>query len=377
MATKNIISDDIKLLLHQKGNTCISIILPLHIMAIDQKADKIRLAKTVKGVCDQLKNDTSEKLITSLNSLTEQILFNRNDQGIGLYVSEAVAFYSTFPFAVAEIISVDKRFRLKEMLQKEQYAVPYAILNIDEHEIRLFTGILREVNEIRNGEFPMIYEDTYDYQPAACTTPRAGYAHVKSFEKEIFYIEKIRHEAFIREADDRLRNYLQNSEVLLLCGVRRHTSVFLNRTIHANKIIGVLNGNFNRCDEAEFTAMAWPYVEAYIYEKIVDEVSEFTDKIGEGLAEEGIVPVWEAIVSGRGETLLIEKNYQKKGFLTSSDSWELLLQAPKRKYYTLEDAVNNLLEIFLEKNGKVVLTEGGMLNEHQHIALITRYRYFS
>lgn len=379
MAVNQTISEEIKLLLDQKGNTCISIVLPLHNLTIDQKADKIHLAKAVKEICDQLKTtiEPSEKIITSLNGLVEQIEFNRNDEGIALYASEAIAFYSTFPFTVTETVAIEKSFHLRELLLKEQYAIPYNVLYIDEHEIRLYTGKLRQLKEIRNGEFPMIYEQDYEYQPASHTTSMAGYAHVKNFEREKDQIDKIRHEAFIQQADDQLHKYLQNSEVLLLSGNTRYTSAFLNRTTHADKIIGVVNGNYNRFDETVFAGMVWPSIEACIYERMIDEIGEYNEKIGEGLVEEGISAVWDAVCNGRGETLLVEKSYQVKGYLTNHNTWQLFLQAPGRKHTVLQDAVNSLLEMQLEKKGKVVFTEDGMLNEHQHIALVTRYRYFS
>jgi hypothetical protein len=379
MAAKQTIGDELKFLLDQKGNACISIVLPLHNLTIDQRADKIHLTKAVKEVCQQLKNsaEVSEKLINQLNNLADQIEFSRNDEGIALYVSEAVAFYSTFPFTVAEIIAVGKSFRLKELLLREQYSIPYNLLYIDGHEIRFYTGKLRQLKEVRNGEFPMIFEETYEYQPASHSTTLAGYGHLKSFERDKNNIEKIRHEAFIQQADDQLHKYLQNSEVLLLCGTTRYTSAFLNRTAHASKIIGVLNGNYNQLTDAEFSKMIWPFIEACIYEQMVDEISNYSEKIGEGLAEEGIVPVWDAVSAGRGQTLLVEKNYRVKGFLADLNPWQLFLQAPQKKHTVLEDAVNNLLEMLLEKNGKVVFTEDGMLNGHKHIALVTRYTYFS
>ncbi|HTM92939.1 MAG TPA: hypothetical protein VL095_10990 [Flavisolibacter sp.] len=380
METKQTVNEEMKLLIGQKDDTCISIILPLHHLTIDQKADKLHLSKAVKEVCDRLQTinaEASDGFISSLHKLMDEIEFDRKDEGIALYVSETISFYTTFPFAVAETIAIEKSFRLKELLLKEQYAIPYNLLYLDEHEIRLFTGKLGELKEIRNGEFPMIYEANYEYQPPSHSSSLAGYPHVKSFEREKTQVEKFRHEAFIQQANEQLHNYFQNSEVLLLCGISRYTSAFLNRTAHAGKIIGVLNGNYNRFDEAEFARMTWPSIEAYIYEKTVDEISEYNEKIGEGLAEEGIIAVWDAISSGRGETLLVEKNYAVKGYLANSNPWELLLQPPKRKHTVLEDAVNRLLEMLLEKNGRVIFTEDKMLESHGHIALITRYGFFS
>ena len=378
MPAKQTISEEVKMLLDQKGNTCISVVLPLHNLTVDQKADKLHLEKAAREICEKLRTEgieSADKLITTINGLLQQVEFNRNDEGIGLYVSEGTSFYSTFPFTVSENIVIDKSFRLRELLFKQQYSIPYNLLYLDDKEIRLFVGELGELKEIRNDEFPMLYEEKYEYQPASHSSSLAGYAHVKSFEKDKPAINKIRHEAFIHQADDQLHKYLQNTELLLLCGVTRCTSAFLNRTAHAEKIISVLNGNYNRFDETDFARMAWPSIEAFIYKQMIDVVGEYNEKIGEGLSEEGIVPVWDAVSSGRGDTLLVEKNYRVKGYLANHDTWQLFLQAPKRKHTVVEDAVDNLIEMVLEKKGKVVFAEDGMLNEHQHIALITRYNF--
>jgi hypothetical protein len=380
MPAKQIIDDELKLLMKQKGKICITIILPLHNLTTHQKADRLRLEKAVKETCLELESintDESKKIVSRLKNLVCEIKFNRSDKGIGIYVSEDMGLCFTFPFPVSENIAIDKNFSLRELLLKRQYSVAYWILYIDEKEVRLYTGKLNQLHEIRNGEFPMLYSDEtgYEYQPPSRGSSLAGSAHVKSFEREKHAIEKIRHEAFIREADALLKKYLKEAEVLLLCGTGRYTSAFLNRTLYADRVISVLNGNYNRYDEREFCGMAWPSVNAYIYEKMVDEISEYNEKIGEGLAEEGIVPVWEAVYEGRGETLLVEKSYQVKGYLTDQVTSRLTLKIPKKNYVALEDAVNNLLEMMLEKNGRVVFTEDGMLSDHRQIALITRYRY--
>lgn len=379
MSVKQAISEELRLLLDQKGKTCVSIILPLHNLTIDQKADKIHLEKAVEEVCEELNNnypEASKKIVSSLHHLQQQVKFNRNDEGIGIYASEELSFYTTFPFFVSENLLVDTCFRIRELLMREQYAIAYNILYVDAKEIRLFTGKLKQLQEIRNGEFPMIYEDEYEYQPSSRTTSYAGESHVKSFEKDKGALDKIRRESFIKQADEILHKYIEQSQVLVLCGTTRYTSAFLNRTTHADKVVTVLNGNYNNYSEIDFASMVWPSVDAFIYEKMVDEISNYNEKIGEGLAEEGITAVWDAVCNGRGETLLIEKSFEIKAFTTNQNSWHLLLQPPQKQHTELKDAVNSLLEILLEKKGRVVFTENGMLSDHQHIALITRFHYF-
>lgn len=377
--TKHSLSEEIKMLLKENGKTCISIIIPLHHLSAGQTADKLHLEKAIKEVTDQLaENNTAEnqEIINSLTRLKEEISFNRNHLGLGLYVSADQAFYCTFPFLVAESSTVDTNFRVRELLMREQYSLAYHVLYVDEKEVRLYEGKLKELKEIRNGEFPMIYDESYEYQSPSRSTSYAGEAHVKSFEKEKNEMIKKRHEEFLNQADDLLYKYLKNSEALLPCGNKRYTSAFLNRTVHAGKVIAVLNGNYSRFNEAEIADMVWPSIEAFIHEKMLDEIGELNEKTGEGLVENGLLPVWEAVCNGRGETLLVEKNFQVKAYLANHNSWQLHLQVPQRKYTVLDDAVNNLVLIALEKNGRVLFTDDGMLNRYHRVALITRYQYF-
>ena len=90
------------------------------------------------------------------------------------------------------------------------------------------------------------------------------------------------------------------------------------------------------------------------------------------MTEEGILSVWDAVTEGRGLTLLLERDYHIQGFLQET-SEILHLKPPKEPHIVLNDAVNELINRTLEKNGKLILVENGMLRNHQHVGLITRY----
>jgi Bacterial archaeo-eukaryotic release factor family 3 len=161
--------------------------------------------------------------------------------------------------------------------------------------------------------------------------------------------------------------------VLVLCGMRSHVSAFINRTLHAGKIVSVFYGNYSRFTESDFSTMTWSSIKAYVEERTIDELNEYYEKIGEGMTEEGIISVWEAIAAGRGETLLVEINFQEKGFLEDLNSWQLYLHPPRRSYVELQDAVNELMAITLSKDCRLVFVEDGMLKRYQRIALVTKF----
>lgn len=374
--TAGIILSEWKSMLATQNKVCVTIILPLHHFIVNGKMDQRHLQKAILTAGDQLKilyPEQEGKFMESLTVLSREIEFDFSMDGIGIFVSTDFKGYTYFPFNVAEKLVVDNNFDVADVLYKQQFELPYYVLHLDEHNARLYYGCLRNLEEVVSEAFPLPYEDDYQYQPVTPGASLSGSAHTKSFEKDKHGLEKVRFEKFLHQVDEMIHDYFKTDEVMVLCGVKRNTSAFMNRTAHAAKIISVINGNYGWFSKSDMGAMTWPHVHAFIHEKMLDEISEYEEKIGEGLAEEGMLPVWEAAVAGRGLTMLVEKDFAIKGYVDARDNYQFSLQPPKRKHLVLTNAVNELAGIIWEKKGKVVFVENGMLRHHHQIALITRY----
>jgi hypothetical protein len=374
--TSGIILSEWKTMLTNQDKACVTIILPLHRFIANGKMDQKHLQKAIHTAGEQLKVRYPEyeaDFLESLNALSREIEFDFSMDGIGIFVSTDFKAYTYFPFNVTEKVVVGNNFDVTDVFYKQQLELPYYVLHLDEHHARLYYGCLRNLEEVVSEAFPLPYEDDYLYQPSTPGASFSGSAHTKSFEKDKHGLEKVRFEKFLHQVDEMIHDYFKTDEVMVLCGVKRHTSAFMNRTAHAAKIISVINGNYDWFSRADMGAMTWPHVHAFIHEKMLDEISDYEEKIGEGLAEEGMLPVWEAAVSGRGLTMLVEKDFAVKGYVDARDAYQLSLKPPKRKHRVLENAVNELAGIVGEKKGKVVFVENGMLRHHHQIALVTRY----
>jgi hypothetical protein len=82
--------------------------------------------------------------------------------------------------------------------------------------------------------------------------------------------------------------------------------------------------------------------------------------------------VWPMAHEGRGSKLLVEQDFHYPAQVDDS-GLRLLPEGGARGLQTLDDAVDDVIATVLEKGGKVVFTDPGMLGVHQHIALILRY----
>jgi hypothetical protein len=285
-----------------------------------------------------------------------------------MYLSENNRYWTAFPFPVMEKIIIGPRFDLRDLLFRQQLAIPYYVLQLQEKSAHLYTGNLDQLTEVTT-DFPIDLSDDYEYDPPSRSTSLAGDAHVKNFEKDKFSLEKKRTEAFFHQADELLNDYLKE-EVLIICGTKRSCSSFLNRSRHGSNVISVIHGNYSA---HELAGLAWSAIRSATFEKMLDALGIFEEKTGEGKAESGLVPVWEAVAEGRGRTLLVEKDLQLSAFLDAGFSDQLYLRQPKHPFIHLPDAVSALIESMLDKNGKVVFMENGMLQKYGGVALVTRY----
>lgn len=373
---KPVFSEELKTLLNEKSTICVSIILPLHDLSASQRTDKLHLSKAIKEVNDLLSRQTSEAaegIVNVLRKLQDEIILQPNDKGIGIYVSQELAFYTTFPFEVTEKKVIDKSFHLKELLVKEQYSLPYTLVYIDEKEIRLYNGKTGKLSEVKNEEFPMCFAEALEIQLPLVNSFFARNTYLKSFDRNKNEKLEEHHKSFLRTASEKLHSYIQNSEVLILCGVRKYLSEFMYHTGQTNKPMIIFYGNYSRFSETDFAEMVWPSVKNHIDEKLPAQLNTYYEKLAEGKTEEGILHVWNAIICDRGETLLIEKNFEVEGFIEHQNPSHLYLHAPKNPHAVLLDAVDAIIKMALEKDIKIVFVEDGMLNRNMRIALVTKF----
>jgi hypothetical protein len=78
-------------------------------------------------------------------------------------------------------------------------------------------------------------------------------------------------------------------------------------------------------------------------------------------------------MSGKGNVLVVEKDLSIPGFTAEDDPYHLRLQPPTGQHRILTDAVDDLIELVLEKNGEVRFVGNGMLARFNGIAMINRY----
>ncbi|MBZ5858070.1 baeRF3 domain-containing protein [Flavihumibacter profundi] len=376
MLNEKLPGEDLISLQKEKGKICISIIVPTHKTSPERRIDELAVTRAVKSATEYLNYkypDTDTKpLLRSLEELVQEIDYTHNSEGIGLYVSPGFKLSVKYPFPIEEKVIVGESFEVRDLLYKQNFANPYFVLLLSEKGVHLLEGSWSQLSEITDKNFPRKYTEEYIYSKPSKPTSYSGYTHEKGFEKDKSELIEIRAKDFFREADELLKDYLIGETPLVVVGVEKELSWFEDISKHRQHIIKKIHGNYAHSNPKQIADIVWPEMLAHFEQKRNDLIKDFVEKLGTHLGTSGIQDVWQAAKEGKALKLLVEKDYRCPGF-TDKEGYHLYLRPPEKTHNILADAVDDLIEMVLNKNGQVYFTENGSLSDYEKIALITRY----
>jgi hypothetical protein len=366
--------ETLKRLQSEKGNICVSVIVPTHRTSPDRRTDPLNTQKAIEKaeglMMMKYPADIVVSLTKKLKELFLQIDFDHNEDGLGLFVSPNIQLQTSFPFPVKEKIIVGDSFGIRDVLYKENFSDPYHVLLLTEQGARLFYGSLNFLEETIDSQFPLHYEDDYIYNPPIRTTSYAGQAHVRSIEKDKSELEAIRYSSFLHLVDTFLDQYLLNNDALIVLGVKKNLALYEKISRHQQKLVGKIAGNYSHLNLKQLSDLVLPVIFGYQQDIRAKLIEEFREQHTRGKG--GIQDVWKAAIERSAFKLLVEKDYSCAGFL-DADKKHIYLKPPQKPHTKLADAVDALIELILEKEGHVYFVENGLLKDYGRIALITRY----
>lgn len=359
-----------------EAQPCISIVVPLPgTSSQGKKAALLSIEKTIQKAGDFLQNmypTQAEKLQASLHELLDSFDNNYDPtaEGAGFYVSPVYSKLILFPFPVREKVQIAETFAIRELLYLEHYAINYLLLHINEKKVQCYKGSLNRLEEIRDHNFPRQFHDDYEYSRPAQSSSYGGYAGVKGFERDKTVIAASRLKSFYREADQALTSYLGELP-LIIAGPKKDIACMQETTRHKKNIIASINGNYTNVTIKELQDRVWPVVKSWIDDKEHAAILDLIQKKGQHRAVDEIRNVWFAVKEGKAYKLLVEKDYACPAFVDNKTG-KVHLKAPKSDHRIIMDLVDDIMKMVIKEGGEIIFMKNGALDEHGHIALITR-----
>jgi len=361
---------------NETGKICVSIILPTHKLSPERQTDKVTVSKAIEKARKLLHENFGvyhlEPIVQSMNDLFNEIDFDHNEEGLGLFVSETNRLMVKFPFPVSEKVIIGNHFEIRDLLIAEKYNTPYLVLIINEQVVKLFRGEMDRLLEVKDDHFPAGYTDDYEYNPPTKASFHSGSSVVEQFEKDKSAQQAIHFKNFLQKTDKKLAPYLAKNMEIMVMAPKKELAWFNSVTSHFEKIITSIHGNFQHDSLTEIANLCWKEMKKHLDKTSLMEFEQFREKIGQKHAVFGVDEVWKSAKEGNALKLLVEKDFMFTGY-TDEQEYELHGSPAGKNDKVLPDAVDELIRIVLDKNGGVCFTENDQLKDFNRIALITRY----
>jgi len=369
-------TSDIDLMLAEKGNPCVSIVISTHQYTKDRMQNPELIQKAILKARKQLANSAWPKekvrqLENRFNLILERIDFIRLQEGLAIFISPNILKVYLLPFPVKEKVIVGHSFEIRDLVYYAQFLRPYYLLAVSKKKTRLFKGTGRDLQELTNDDFPRDYVEEYEYARPSLGSPSSP--SLKAFEKDKSVVQETRLKSFLKSADQTLDKYLKGDALLFVAGVAEETASFEKVTQHLEKLAGKIDGNYDFDAIHPLAETAWKKMKDVVRASNEELLVRLQDEIGRKLAAVGIRHAWTAANEGKGLILLLEKDYDVMAYHYPDDRSEIFLSSPGGKTEVIVDAADDLIEIVREKGGAVVIVENGELDKFQHVALLLRY----
>lgn len=357
---------DIRLLQAVRHYPSVTITLPTHRTSPDNKQDPIRVKNLVTEATNRLLGEFArrevEPILSRLEALVNDIDYRYTLDGLALFVNRDIGRMFMLPFTLPERVVVDETFWTRGLVFALNRTPRYWVLALSEQPTRLFEGVREHLQEITDEGFPMTH-----------TGPggERGLPDDPAVNRSAYRDE--RHRQFFRQVSAALTPFITDDPLpLALVGVDRYLAFFREVSPHASAVITTLTGNHDTTPAHELGKLVWPLVEQNLAIRRAEALKALDAAVGAQKYASTLGEVWRFAHEGRVDVLLVEEDYHQ-AVQVASDGMTLTPVDDPALPGVLDDAVDEIIAVVLDKGGRVVFVDNGALPQHQRIATILRY----
>jgi len=351
------------------GEFNVSLIVPVDHESFDKEVNRNRVKEAIKEGGNRILDQRPdfEFLIDKMHRLYLGIDWSHPKGGIGIFVSPAVSELVYFQLPVTEKIIVGDEFETRDLVYELTQSEKFLTLIISKNQTRLFRNHGNRIEEIENESFPLRYVEEFDFaKPPSRIRSSEGVEETR--------VKETREKDFLRKVDKHLDLYLQKENLpLVVGGTREVLSLFDEITSHHKSIAGKIYGSWDYNTAHEISAAAREEILLWHQQEKEMLISSLREAVGAHKCVWGVADVWQAAIEGKCDTLVVEKDYMRPAMM-DSELFTIHLDGKTKNFSPrMDDVVNNIINIVLGRNGKVVFTNNNELGSFDKIASLLRY----
>jgi len=353
-------AEQVVLLQSLRGYPLVSLLMSTTPSPALSGAEAVRLNQLLAQATRRLRaegpGDDVSAALANLERLVDDALGGPTSAALALYAGPRTAMALCLPVEVRERVVVDPTFATRDLVRSLHRTPRHAVLVLSSREARLFEGAGDQLRPAQTSAFPL--RDTRQRKDDGARADRE--------DKDTA--------AFCRAVDRALATYLRlHPAPLVLAGSTRALATFTGLSSNLGRLAGSIPVNLSTEPLSVLAERIRPVLEGYLLSRQQEALALLDKRVGARRAVSGMADVWLAARTERPEMVAVEQGlfYPAR---VSADG-DLLLPATDVEHpEVIDDAVDELIELVLDRGGWVALVDDGKLAAHGGVALTLRSR---
>ena len=332
-----------------KGYPAISLLLTTVPATRMTPTDAARLRTMAGEAIDRLRRTETRQAIeavqAALTAVVERAVSSPTSAAVAVLAKADHVDVIPLPVQVRDRVVVDTTFATRDLVRALHRTPRHVVLVLNAGQARLFDGGAGVLRPASTDAFPM--------EPAA--KPSGGVST-----------------AFLRRVDTALGVYLRlHPAPLILIGPDRVLAAFTSLSRNTSRLAGTIGGNLARVPLGELARRLQPVLDTYLHSREEEALRHLAARDRAGKVVTGLPAAWLAARHERPEMLAVEESLFCPARLSEDGDFiepATDIGAPD----VIDDAVDELIELALQRGAWVALTTDGALAGYDRIALTVR-----
>lgn len=321
---------EIKKLLEDRHEPCISIYMPTHPKGKESEQDPIRFKNLINKAENHLKqegfraSEIDSLLKSARELLTDSGFWNHQSEGLAVFINSHEFRYYRLPLRFKEYIAASHRFHIKPLLQLIAVDGKFYLLTLNQKLVRLFQGSRYSISELQLHDTPLSLEEALQYDvPERQLQYHTGTGGSSGQRAPIFHghgagADEAQHKKdiyqFLQMVDIGINKTISQKDApLVIAGVEFLTGLYRE----ANSYPALADEDIQLQPESlsmeELHRRAWEIVEPGFRKHQQEAFEQYGQLKGSGKASDDLKEVLQASFEGRVEVLFVDAEKQVWG----------------------------------------------------------------
>ena len=325
-------SHEMKPLMKQQEQPCVSIFMPTHRAGIEVQQDPIRLKNLLGHAEERLiesgfRNPKATELLKPAQELLQRAAFwRRQRDGLAIFVSSKMFQAYRLPLHFQELVVVSGRFHIKPLLPLVGSDARFYILALSQNEVRLLEGTCCSVEEVDLENVPESINEALRWDDpekrlqwhtrtgTQANGKRAAMFHghgVANATDSKGYIRR-----YFRQIDEGLGELLRGERApLVLTGVDYILPIYREANSYHHLLDEAIAGNPEELSAEQLHKKAWAVVQPHFDREREEAAAQYQQLAGAGSrqASKEVEEIVQAAYHGRVEILFVGLGLQQWG----------------------------------------------------------------